>query len=99
VLAWAEAGRTEGLAGRLTPGLAGAPALDRDGAALGVVIAEQPRRGRIYTTTSEALASAVAAAKTPPAPPAAGFPLTPDNYGLAADDLRRSLRIAAVACG
>jgi len=26
------------------------------------------------------------------------MPITPDNYGLAADDLRRSLRIAPVVC-
>ena len=30
--------------------------------------------------------------------PGAGMPITPDNYGLAADDLRRSLRIAPVVC-
>jgi len=99
VLAWAEAGRTEGLAGRMTPGLVGAPALDRTGAAVGVVLAESPRRGRLYTTTPEALSEALASAKVAPAPAAAGFPLAPGDYGLAADDLRRSLRIAAVACG
>ena len=98
VLAWAEAGRTEGLMGPLAPGLVGAPMLDRDGAIVGVVLAEQPRRGRLYTSTPEAVAASLAAAKTAPAPLAAGFPLTPDNYGLAADDLRRALRIAAVAC-
>jgi hypothetical protein len=99
VLMWAEAGRTEGLAGRLTPGLVGAPALDRNGAAVGVVLSEAPNRGRIYTTTSEALGGALAAAGAPTTPPSAGVPLSPGNYGLAADDLRRSLRIAAVACG
>jgi len=99
VLMWAEAGRTEGLAGRLTPGLVGAPALDRDGAAVGVVLGQGPNRGRIYTTTNEALAGALAAAGAPRTPPAAGAPMSPGNYGLAADDLRRSLRIAAIACG
>jgi serine protease Do len=97
VLAWAELGRTEGLTGVL-PALPGSPVLDGEGRVVGLALAEAPRRGLVYTTTPEALASALAAAKTPRAPQAAGAVITPDNYGLAADDLRRAMRIAPVAC-
>src|SRR5690606_23280683 len=49
ILAWAEVGRTDRLDGALS-GLSGAPVLDRQGRAVGVTIAESPRRGRIHTT-------------------------------------------------
>jgi S1-C subfamily serine protease len=97
VLIWAEVGRTEGLRGALT-GMSGAPAMDREGRVVGVAVAESPRRGRLYTTTPEAIAAALIAARAHRAPGAAGQSITPDNYGLAADDLRRSLRIAPVVC-
>ena len=97
VLAWAELGRTEGLHGDLSA-LPGSPVLDGQGRVVGLALAEAPRRGLIYTTTPEALAAALTAAKAPRATQAAGAVITPDNYGLAADDLRRALRIAPVAC-
>ncbi len=97
VLVWAEVGRTEGLRGALR-GMSGAPTLDRRGRVVGVAVAESPRRGRLYTTTPEAMTSALIAAKARRSPGAVGTPLSPDNYGLAADDLRRSLRIAPVVC-
>jgi serine protease Do len=96
VLIWAEVGRTEGLRGVLR-GMSGAPALDGRGRVVGVAVAESPRRGRLYTTTPEAMISAMISAKTHRTP-GAGMQITPDNYGLAADDLRRSLRIAPVVC-
>ncbi|HEY1750156.1 MAG TPA: serine protease [Caulobacteraceae bacterium] len=99
VLAWAEIGRTDGLAGSLGGGLVGAPALDGEGRIVGVALAEAPRRGRLYTTTPAALGEALARAKAPwPPAQAAGAAFTVQNYGLAADDLRRALRIAPVAC-
>jgi hypothetical protein len=97
VLAWAEIGRTDGLGGALV-GIAGAPALDSAGRVVGVVLGESPRRGRIYTTTPQAMAQALAAAGVRPAAGAAGQPITTDNYGLAADDLRRTLRVAPMVC-
>jgi serine protease Do len=97
VLIWAEVGRTEGLRGALR-GMSGAPALDSHGRVVGVAVAESPRRGRLYTTTPEAISSALVSARAHRLPGAAGTPITPDNYGLAADDLRRSLRIAPVVC-
>jgi serine protease Do len=97
LLVWAEIGRTEGLKGALT-GISGAPALDGMGRVVGVTIAEAPRRGRIYTTTPEALSATLASAKIAPSPQASGVAITPDNYGLAADELRRALRVAPVVC-
>jgi serine protease Do len=96
VLVWAETGRTDGLKGTLG-GLSGGPALDDQGRLVGVTIAEAPRRGRIYTTAPETTARTLAAAsqRVPDAP---GQPISADNYGRMADDLRRNLRVAQVVC-
>jgi hypothetical protein len=97
LLAWAEVGRTDGLKGTLA-GLSGAPAMDGEGRVIGVTLAEAPRRGRIYTTTPGAVRQALAAARVKPATVAAGPPITSDNYGRAADSLRRDVRVAQVVC-
>jgi serine protease Do len=96
VLVWAETGRTDGLSGTLG-GLSGAPALDASGRVVGVTIAESLRRGRIYTTAPETTARALAAGgrRYQEQP---GAPISADNYGRVADDLRRSLRVAQVVC-
>ncbi len=96
-LVWAEMGRTEGLSGPLA-GLAGAPLLDGEGRVVGLVLAEQPRRGRLYAATTAELAAALAAAKAPRPAQGSGAAITPDDYGLAADALRRQLRVAPTAC-
>jgi serine protease Do len=96
VLVWAETGRTDGLRGTLG-GLSGAPALDAEGRVVGVTIAEAPRRGRIYTTAPELTARTLAANVKGSAPPQGG-PITAENYGRVADDMRRSLRVAQVVC-
>jgi hypothetical protein len=98
VLAWAESGRTEGLDGSLA-GLSGAPALDSSGRVIGVTVAESPRRGRVYTTAPETVRATLAqigeaaSSGTP-----IGEAITIDNYGRAADSLRRDLRVAQVIC-
>jgi len=96
VLAWAEVGRTESLRGTLS-GLSGAPALDRQGRVVGVTIAEAPRRGRIYTTSPDTFAPTVRGLQ-PADEPILGQPVTVENYGRVADDLRRDLRVAQVVC-
>jgi hypothetical protein len=96
-LVWAEMGRTEGLNGALT-GLPGAPLLDGEGRVVGLVLAEAPRRGRLYAATPDQIAAALAAAKTPKPGQASGATITVDDYGLAADALRRQLRVAPTAC-
>ena len=96
VLAWATVGRTDGLDGTLA-GLSGAPALDRRGRVIGVTLAEEPRRGRIYTTAPESFGPAVRG-QQPADEAALAEPITVDNYGRVADDLRRDLRVAQVVC-
>lgn len=97
VLVWAETGRTEGLQGTLG-GLSGAPALDVQGRVLGVTIAESPRRGRIYTTAPEVVSATLAANGRRPDSAATGEPITPQNYFIVSDDLRRELQVAQVLC-
>ncbi len=96
VLVWAETGRTDGLKGTLG-GLSGAPALDAEGRVIGVTIAEAPRRGRIYTTAPE-LTARTLAASTRGSSMSQGAPITAENYGRVADDMRRTLRVAQVVC-
>ena len=61
-------------------------------------MAEAPRRGRIYTTAPETLTHAINTARQAPASFAAGESVTPGNYGIVADGLRRDLRVAQVIC-
>lgn len=96
VLAWAEVGRTDRLGGTLA-GLSGAPVLDRQGRAVGVTIAESPRRGRIYTTAPDTFAPAVRGLQKA-GEPLTGRRITIENYGLVADEMRRDLRVAQVVC-
>ena len=97
VQAWAEVGRTDGLQGSLA-GLSGAPVLDGAGQVVGVTLAESPRRGRIYSAPRKAIGAALAEAGQKPAVFATGQPITTDNYGRAADGLRRDLSVAEVVC-
>ena len=97
VLAWAQVGRTDGLKGSLA-GLSGAPVLDQAGRVVGVTLAESPRRGRIYSAPPEAIRAALALARQKASGFARGQTITTDNYGRAADDLRRDLRVAQVVC-
>ena len=91
VLAWSEIGRTKGLFGSLG-GLSGAPVMDKDGEVIGVVSAESPRRGRIYTVAPENLKHLLKDSTTNPET------LSLNSYGLHADQLRRERRIAQVIC-
>jgi hypothetical protein len=97
VLVWAETGRTDGLNGTLG-GLSGAPALDDQGRVVGVTIAESPRRGRIYTTAPEILSATLKAGGGRPETTATGEAITPGNYFIVSDDLRRELQVAQVLC-
>ena len=97
VQAWAEVGKTDGLKGSLA-GLSGAPVLDAKGQVVGVTLAESPRRGRIYSAPRRAIRAALIAAGQKPAVFAQGQPITTDNYGRAADAMRRNLSVAEVVC-
>lgn len=96
VLAWAEVGRTDQLDGTLS-GLSGAPVLDRQGRAVGVTIAESPRRGRIYTTAPDTFGPAIRGVQRADEP-LMGRTVDIENYGIVADELRRDLRVAQVVC-
>lgn len=92
ILAWTELGRTRGLRGSLG-GMSGGPVLDSDGEVIGVVAAESPRRGRIYSVAPSSigpLLSRKAGGKADP--------ITDTSYGMNADRLRRERRIAQVIC-
>ncbi|WP_409432467.1 serine protease [Litorimonas sp. RW-G-Af-16] len=93
VLAWSELGRTRGLFGSLG-GLSGSPVLDSDGEVIGVVSAESPRRGRVYTVAPLYLRRYFGATSTT----AAAEALSVDTYGVQADRLRRDRRVAQVIC-
>lgn len=93
ILAWAEISRTSGMSGSLG-GLSGAPALDKDGEVIGIVAAESPRRGRIYTVAPVTLKDYLpASAEDRPAES-----IESDQYHIHADKYRRELRIAQVIC-
>jgi S1-C subfamily serine protease len=95
VLAWAETGRSSGLRGSLG-GLSGAPALDSSGRAVGVTVAEAPRRGRIYTTAPETFVQALDDARPDSTSPLVA--LSAGNFDQVADALRRELSVAQVIC-
>ena len=65
---------------------------------LGVTVAQSPRRGRLYTTTPDDLRHVLAAAQVPLGAAGPGEPIAGDNYGRAADDLRRDVRVVQLVC-
>ena len=92
ILAWTELGRTRGLRGSLG-GMSGGPVLDNDGEVIGIVAAESPRRGRIYSVAPRSIGQIIPTRVTDGA-----VPISDDSYGLQADALRRARRIAQVIC-
>lgn len=97
-LVWALVGRTRGLGGPLA-GLEGGPVLDSEGRVMGVLLKQERRRGRFYTTTPASLAALTPAGQSAgPSEPAPGEPITTGDYGRIADTLRRDLRVAQMRC-
>lgn len=99
VLAWVEMGRTRGLVGSLG-GLSGGPVFDQAGNVRGVIVAESPRRGRIYTAAPRAIAEFLDNRGITPALQAREDRLLFDakTYGSSADLVRRELQVVKVAC-
>lgn len=96
VLTWAELGRTSGLGGSLG-GISGGPVYDQEGNVRAVVLAESPRRGRIYSAAPDTIKDFLdeqgidyAGKQT------RGFSLR--NYGGEADRARRIGQVVKVAC-
>jgi hypothetical protein len=77
----------------------GAPVLDGLGRVQGVLLGEAPRRGRLYAAPVSAVRQAMTLAKVAPVTQPDGEPITTDNYGRAADALRRDLRVVQIWCG
>lgn len=96
VLAWAETGRTSDLTGPLG-GLSGGPVYDAQGRVRGVIIAESPRRGRIYSASPEAIRRFLEEQGVEPLGERP-LPITPESYGGVADRARQSLQVVKVAC-
>lgn len=96
ILAWAEIGRTGGLRGSLS-GMSGGPVLDTQGRVIGVTVAESVRRGRIYTAAPASIADLLKLENVAAQGVSAGA-LNTENYGPAADKMRRELTVAQVVC-
>lgn len=99
VLAWVEMGRTRGLVGSLG-GLSGGPVFDKNGVVRGVIVAESPRRGRIYTAAPRAIEEFLGLRGITPRSGDLENPsaFSPTTYGSAADFARRKLQVVKVAC-
>jgi len=92
ILVWSELGRTRGLFGSLG-GISGGPVMDADGEVVGIIVAESPRRGRVYTATPASLQTFL------PKDPNVNTQAIEDvSYGLYADKLRRQRRVTQVIC-
>ncbi|MEQ1782514.1 MAG: serine protease [Hyphomonadaceae bacterium] len=96
VLAWAEQGRSEGLEGTLS-GMSGGPVFDRDGAVVGVTVAESPRRGRIYSASPDSIRRFLDTQGLI-APGIDARPISSSSYAAEADRLRDSRAIVKVLC-
>ena len=77
-------------------GLVGAPVMDAQGRMAGSVLSQATRRGLVFTSLPDDARSALA--KTALGAQAQPEPIGADNYGRAADDLRRGLSVIQLVC-
>jgi S1-C subfamily serine protease len=97
VLAWAESKRSEGIEGTLS-GMSGGPVLDKDGAVVGVVVAESPRRGRIYTATPDSISRFLDEQGLIAPGDEAAHPVAATSFIQEADRLRDARAVVKVLC-
>jgi len=96
VLTWAEKGRTDGIEGTLS-GMSGGPVFDRDGAVIGVTVAESPRRGRIYSASPDSIRRFLDD-QGYIAPGGDARPISAATYADEADRLRDARAVVKVLC-
>ena len=78
-------------------GISGGPMFDATGAVRGVIVAESPRRGRIYTTAPQSVEAFLTKRGVPlESGPADKFELS--GYGAPSDNARRRLQVVKVTC-
>lgn len=96
VLAWTIEGNAIDSSGSLG-GLSGGPVFDSNGDVRGVVVAESPRRGRIYTTTPESLSTFLLTHALNPSKGEADR-YTSNNYLRQSRRAMRKLQVVGVVC-
>ncbi len=96
VLAWAERERSEGIEGTLS-GMSGGPVFDKDGAVVGVTVAESPRRNRIYTASPDSIRDFLEEQGLV-APGGEAHALSASSYSAEADRLRDERAVVKVLC-
>lgn len=96
VLTWAERGRSDGIEGTLS-GMSGGPVFDRDGAVVGVTVAESPRRGRIYSASPDSIRRFLDDQGLV-APGRDARPISASTYADEADRLRDARAVVKVLC-
>lgn len=79
-------------------GLSGGPVFSDDGRFIGVVLAEERRRGRVLTAQTSTVYNMFQRANVSPATNNADSQLTAGGYPAVARDLLTSLRVAKVVC-
>lgn len=94
---WSERSRIPGRFGSLG-GLSGGPVFTADGRISGVVLAEERRRGRMFTAQPTTLREMLQRGDAEPSGSANVDGFSPTGYPRAARDLLTSLRVAKVLC-
>ncbi len=96
VLAWSERERSEGIEGTLS-GMSGGPVFDKDGAVIGITVAESPRRDRIYSASPDSIRRFLDDQGVAPFGGVA-HPLALSSYAEEADKMRDSRAVVKVLC-
>ena len=96
VLVFLETARWPEINGSLA-GLSGAPVLDANGRVIGMTVAENPRRRRLYAATPASLRAALKRSGVTDST-AGGEALTPASWRGVSDHLREELSVAEVEC-